>query len=143
MFRQKFQNFMMGRYGMDQLNLFMTILALVLSLLSWFTGVGILSTILSSTSTVLFVLVIFRSYSRNISARYQENVKFMPYWQKMMTLWYRLKQWFRQKQQQWKDRKTHRYFSCPNCHQTLRVPKGKGKIKISCPKCRTELIRKT
>ena len=139
MFRQKFQNFMMGRYGMDQLNLFMTILALVLTLLAGITGWGILSTV----GTVLLVVTIFRSYSRNISARYQENVKFMPYWQKMMTLWYRLKQWFRQKQQQWKDRKTHRYFSCPNCHQTLRVPKGKGKIKISCPKCRTELIRKT
>ena len=139
MFRQKFQNFMMGRYGMDQLNLFMTILALVLTLLAGITGWGFLSTV----GTVLLVVTIFRSYSRNISARYQENVKFMPYWQKMMTLWYRLKQWFRQKQQQWKDRKTHRYFSCPNCHQTLRVPKGKGKIKISCPKCRTELIRKT
>lgn len=139
MFRQKFQNFMMGRYGMDQLNLFMTILALVLTLLAGITGWGILSTV----GTVLLVVTIFRSYSRNISARYQENVKFMPYWQKMMNLWYRLKQWFRQKQQQWKDRKTHRYFSCPNCHQTLRVPKGKGKIKISCPKCRTELIRKT
>ena len=139
MFRQKFQNFMMGRYGMDQLNLFMTGLALVLTLLAGITGWGILSTV----GTILLVVTIFRSYSRNISARYQENVKFMPYWQKMMNLWYRLKQWFRQKQQQWKDRKTHRYFSCPNCHQTLRVPKGKGKIKISCPKCRTELIRKT
>ena len=139
MFRQKLQNFMMGRYGMDQLNMAMTILALVLTLLAAVTGWGILSTI----GTVLLVLTFFRTYSRNISARYQENVKFMPYWQKLMNLWYRMKRWFQQKQQQWKDRKTHRYFSCPSCHQTLRVPKGKGKIKISCPKCKTELIRKT
>ena len=130
---------MMGRYGMDQLNIALTILALVLTILAGITGLGILSTL----GTILLIVSIFRSYSRNISARYQENVKFMPTWQKLMKLWYCVKVWFNKVQQQWKDRKTHRYFSCPTCHQTLRVPKGKGKIKISCPKCRTELIRKT
>ncbi len=132
MFRQKLQNFMMGRYGMDQLNLAMTILALLLSLIAAISGWHILSTL----GLILLVLVIFRMYSRNISARYNENLKFMPYWQKAA-------QWCRQKQQQWWDRKTHRYFKCPQCHQVLRVPKGKGKICISCPKCKTQLIRKT
>ncbi len=139
MFRQKLQNFMMGRYGMDQLNIFLTITALMLTVLAMVTGLSFLSTI----GTVILVFSIFRSYSKNISARYQENLKFMPYWRKISGCFFKIKHWFQQKQQQWKDRKTHCYFTCPNCHQTLRVPKGKGKIKISCPKCKTELIKKT
>ena len=139
MFRQKLQQFMVGRYGVDQLNITMTVSALILTLLASISGWEILSAL----GTVLLVLVFFRSYSRNISARYQENMKFMPYWQKLMGLFFCMKHWFQQKKKQWADRKTHRYFTCPSCHQTLRVPKGKGKIKISCPKCKTELIRKT
>lgn len=139
MFRQKLQNFMMGRYGMDQLNFTLIILALILSILSSFTDWYLLSLL----GTVFIFLALFRMYSRNISARYQENVKFLPYWQKLTTVFYGIKRRFQQLKQQWRDRNTHRYFSCPNCHQTLRVPKGKGKIKISCPKCRTELIKKT
>ena len=139
MFRQKLQNFMMGRYGVDQLGIFLTVVALILSILASMFDFYILSVL----ATVVLIYSIFRMYSRNTSARYQENVKFMPYWQKIMGFWYSIKRWFLQKKQQWKDRKTHCYFSCPTCHQTLRVPKGKGKIKISCPKCKSELIRKT
>lgn len=139
MFRQKLQQFMIGRYGVDQLGVFLTIVALLLSV---FASVFHLS-FLSLLATVLLFYSIYRMYSRNLSARYQENAKFLPYWQKMQSRWNRIKRWFHQKGQQWADRKTHRYFSCPNCHQTLRVPKGKGKIKISCPKCKTELIKKT
>ncbi len=139
MFRQKLQQFMMGRYGSDQLNIFLTLSALILTILAMITDWSILSSI----GTVFLLTAIFRTYSRNISARYQENLKFLPYWRKLSGIFYRCKHWSQQKQQQWKDRKTHCYFSCPNCHQTLRVPKGKGKIKISCPKCRTEIIKKT
>ncbi len=139
MFRQKLQNFMMGRYGTDQLNIFLTVSALLLTILAMISGWAVLSSI----GTIFLVVSIFRTYSKNISARYQENLKFLPYWRKISNIFSRIKRWFQQKQQQWKDRKTHCYFSCPSCHQTLRVPKGKGKIKISCPKCKTEIIKKT
>ena len=132
MFRQKLQQFMMGRYGLDQLNKFLTIVALVLCLVSSLFGWPILSTL----GTAILIWVMFRMYSRNIQARYQENLRFMPYWQKITGFVSSMKQ-------RWRDRKTHRYFTCPQCKQTLRVPKGKGKIKISCPRCHTELIRKT
>lgn len=136
MFLQKLQNwlrnFMMGRYGADQLNMALLILALILTLLSSITGWAIFSTI----GTVLLIWSIFRMYSRNISARYQENMKFLPYWQKMTAQLNFMKQ-------QWRDRKTYRYYKCPQCKQVLRVPKGRGKIRISCPKCKAELIRKT
>ena len=139
MFRQKLQQFMVGRYGVDQLGIFLTVTALICSLLASLLGLGILSVL----ATVLLVYSIFRMYSRNITARYQENQKFMPYWRKISRFFLKIKHWFQQLQPKWRDRKTHRYFTCPTCQQTLRVPKGKGKIKISCPKSKTELIRKT
>ena len=79
MFRQKLQQFMIGRYGVDQLGIFLTVTALICSLLASLLGLGILSVL----ATVLLVYSIFRMYSRNITARYQENQKFMPYWRKI------------------------------------------------------------
>lgn len=139
MFRQKLQQFMMGRYGVDQLGIFLTMTALIGSLLSSIFDLKILSFLAS----FCLVYSIYRMYSRNISARYQENQKFLPYWNKISRHTLRVKLWFQQQSQKWRDRKTHRYFTCPTCKQVLRVPKGKGKIKISCPKCKAELIRKT
>jgi ribosomal protein L37AE/L43A len=69
-------------------------------------------------------IAIFRTLSRNTYKRYQENRKFLAL------------------QQRIKDR-DHRYFSCPRCKQTVRVPRGKGKIAISCPKCKEKFIKKT
>ena len=73
---------------------------------------------------VLMAIVIFRMLSRNTYKRYQENRKYL-------TLVERLK-----------DRE-HRYFDCPRCRQPVRVPRGKGKIAITCPKCREKFIKKT
>ena len=139
MFRQKLQQFMMGRYGVDQLSIFLTVTALISSLISSILNLKILSFLAS----FCLVYSVFRMYSRNISARYQENQKFLPYWNKLSRYAFGIKTWILQLKSKWRDRKNHRYFTCPTCKQTLRVPKGKGKIKISCPKCRTELIRKT
>jgi peptidoglycan/LPS O-acetylase OafA/YrhL len=69
-------------------------------------------------------IAIFRSLSRNIYKRYEENRKFLVFFQKL------------------KD-KDHRYYNCPRCRQQVRVPKGKGKISITCPKCREKFIKTT
>ena len=75
-------------------------------------------------------------FSRNIQARYAENEKFMRWWRPVSNR-------IRGAQGRFADRKTHCYFKCPECGQRLRVPKGKGKIMITCPHCHTKFDRKT
>ena len=77
-----------------------------------------------SMVAVLLGWALFRTLSRNTYKRYQENRKFLQIFDRL------------------KDRQ-HRYFDCPKCRQTVRVPRGKGKIAISCPKCGEKFIRKT
>jgi Zn finger protein HypA/HybF involved in hydrogenase expression len=82
-----------------------------------------------------YIVVIWRTLSKNISARQRENAKFLE----VIQPW---KKFIIKKIRQFQD-KDHRYYACPQCHNTLRVPKGRGKIKISCPHCHKEFIRKT
>lgn len=122
--KEGFRHFMMGRYGSDKLN--MTILGggLLACLLGMFIKLPVLNLILTLLSYGLMIWAIFRMLSRNTYKRYQENRKFL-----------RLKD-------RLKDRE-HRYFECPRCRQPVRVPKGKGKISITCPKCGDKFIKKT
>ena len=118
------RRFMAGRYGTDRLNMAILSAGLVASLLSVISPFSSLSMVMFVLSYVLMILAIFRSLSRNTYKRYQENRKFLQIFGRM------------------KDRE-HRYFDCPKCHQMVRVPKGKGKISITCPKCREKFIKKT
>ena len=126
--RQWFRWFMTGRYGTDKLNIALLITALVLCVLptviSIFVWLPILNVALTILSYVLTAVAIFRCFSRNTYTRYEENRKFLRFWERL------------------KDRQ-HRYYDCPKCRQTVRVPRGKGKIAISCPKCKEKFIRKT
>ncbi len=120
-----FRNFMLGRYGSDKLNTVLLIAGLAIMILSSFlrdaTGV---SALLTAVSYGLLFWCIFRMYSRNIEARRRENARFAGFFQHM------------------KDRE-HRYFHCPRCRQTVRVPRGRGKINIRCPKCGEQFIKTT
>jgi len=130
---------MIGRYGPDQLSFALLALSLVLILLSFVTRLGLFS----SLALVALVVCYYRMFSRNFNKRYQENARFMRFWK---PLGYRLlapSKWLQRTAERLKDRKTHRYFKCPGCSQTVRVPKGKGKINITCPKCKESFIRKT
>ena len=118
------RNFMMGRYGTDRLNMVILFVGLAASLLSTMIRTAPLNLILFVLSYGMMFWAIFRSLSRNTYKRYQENRKFL-----------RLKD-------RLKDRE-HRYFECPHCRQPVRVPKGKGKIAITCPKCGHKFIKKT
>lgn len=123
---------MMGRYGSDQLTIAMIVLYAVLYLTAqiarWY--------LLAWIALVLLAVVFYRMFSRNLSKRYRENQWFLRYWN-------RVSAWYRRLLQTVRDRRTHRYYKCPNCSSKLRVPKGKGKIQITCPVCRTEFIKKT
>lgn len=133
------QKFMMGRYGVDQMN----IGVLIFSMVCTFTASLTRWLLLSILGTALLAYGVFRMFSRNVSARSKENQKFLVFWNKVKGIWYKIKDWFSGKKRRFSDRKTHCYFSCPKCKRKLRVPKGKGKIEISCPICGTKFIKKT
>jgi uncharacterized membrane protein YbhN (UPF0104 family) len=123
---------MIGRYGPDQLSVALLFLSLLLSIIFIFFPASVLRYIIY----VPFILFLFRVLSKNTSRRREENIKFLK-------LWTPVASWFSKKQYRLKDSKTHKYYKCPSCKQTVRVPKGKGKIKITCPKCNADFIKKT
>ena len=123
-FTNGIQRFMAGRYGHDRLNVALLVVGLILTVISMFlrSSVGVLITTL--LSYVFLFWSLFRCFSRNTYKRYSENRRFL------LTI------------DRLKDRR-NRYYGCPKCRQTVRVPRGKGKIAITCPKCREKFIRKT
>lgn len=124
------QRWMYGRYGYDELNKFLSITAIVLILLSLFVPA------FNFIALLLLLWSMFRTYSKNLENRRQERDAYLKVAGKV-------KQFFKLRKNMWRDRNTHRYYKCPSCNAYLRVPKGKGKIEISCPKCRNKITRKT
>ena len=84
----------------------------------------------------LLILCYYRSLSRNISKRTEENYRFY-------SLKDRFNNKFRSLKEQWANRKLYHYYRCPQCRQKLRVPRGRGRIQISCPRCGTQFIKKS
>jgi len=118
------RNFMSGRYGTDKLNMLILGIGLIASLVSMWIRVPAVNLVLFVVSYGMMIWAIFRALSRNTYKRYLENRKFLQIIGRL------------------KDRH-NRYFDCPKCHQLVRVPRGKGKISITCPRCREKFIRKT
>lgn len=126
------RRFMAGRYGNDQLNAALLVLGLALIVIEMLTGWSWMSMFILA----LLILCYFRMFSRNIQARYAENQKFLRWWGPVSNR-------LRNARMRFADRKTHRYFKCPQCKQRLRVPRGRGKINITCPHCHTQFVRKS
>ena len=118
------RSFMAGRYGTDRLNMVILSVGLVASLLSVLIKFAPVNLVLFLLSYGMMFWAIFRTLSRNTYKRYQENRRFLQLTGRM------------------KDRE-HRYFDCPKCRQMVRVPRGKGKISITCPRCREKFVKKT
>ena len=116
--------FMQGRYGSDKLNTVILMSGLIISLLQLPFREPVVRLILMAISYGLMLWAVFRMLSRNTYKRYRENRKFLQLLERV------------------KDRE-HKYYECPRCHQTVRVPKGKGKISITCPKCKEKFVKKT
>ncbi len=136
----KLQQFMVGRYGNDQFTWFLSISGIVLSFLCnflrFFQDLYIVGTIIYLMGALMIFYGLFRSLSRNYEARRKELNWYLRWSAKpkaeLKVLGNRIR-----------DRKTHRYFKCKNCKTVMRVPKGRGKIEITCPKCRAKVIKKT
>ena len=129
---EKLRRFMSGRYGGDKLSVALIIVAMLLSLVA-----GALGNVIVQLIAYLPVLwALFRMFSKNTQARYKENALFLKFWNPV-------EKWGKLQYNKLRDIKTHRYFHCPNCKNTLRVPKGKGEITITCPVCKHKFDRKT
>lgn len=130
--KEKFYRFMQGRYGADELSRFLTGLGMVLIVLSIF----IKSSIFHLLFWVCLIYSYFRMFSKNYSARYAENQKFLS-----------LKNQLRYKAENHKklrdQKKIYHIYSCPYCKQKIRIPKGKGTIIITCPKCKEEFGKRS
>lgn len=132
--KEKIGRFMAGRYGNDKLNQFMMAVFLGCAVLNLFIRNAYASTVLNSWECLLILLVYIRMFSRNISKRYAEN-------QKYLALENRLRRFWGQKRYLMQQRKEYHIYKCPGCKQKIRIPRGKGKISIRCPKCGEEFIK--
>ena len=118
------RTFMVGRYGTDKLNMVILSAGLAACLVSAFVDSVKVNLLLTGVSYGLMIWALYRSFSRNTYKLYQENRKFLQFFDRL------------------KDRE-HRYYDCPKCRQVVRVPRGKGKIAITCPKCKERFVKKT
>lgn len=126
------RKFMIGRYGVDQLSIVLLVINMILSISLRFLN----NRILDIFFIIIPIIVLYRMFSKNISKRYQENMKFL-------NVWNPLKRKITNRIQRIKDLKHYKYFKCSNCKQILRVPRGKGKISVTCPKCKVIMIKKS
>lgn len=134
--REKLQRFMTGRYGADELGRTLNIVVLVSLVVSMFSGLLPVLSVFYWFGIALMIYNCFRMFSKNVSKCYEENQRYLSRRYKAVV-----------KRDQWKkrfaQRDTYRFFKCPGCRQRVRVPKGRGKICITCPKCRREFIRRS
>ena len=130
--KEKMRSFMAGRYGTDQLGRFTMGVSAACLILYMFLHWSILYLITMAGLIWYYV----RAFSRNHSKRYEENLRFLQVKNRLLAR-------FTSVRSQWEQRKYYRFYSCPKCHQKVRVPRGHGKISITCPKCREEFIRKS
>ena len=120
-----FQRAMQGRYGgADRLNRTLIYGCLALVILNMFLH----STVLSILSTATLVWAFFRMFSRNATARYQENIRFEQIWSQIVL---RVKQFITRM----KNIRTTKYFHCPKCKSLLKMPRGVGEKTVTCGKC--------
>lgn len=133
-FRDKFYQFMQGRYGIDQFSQFLSIAGLIVILISNFFGEA--EVFINLLGMIIFIYAYVRVFSKDVNKRYGENQKYLYQLDKV-------KKYFRGIKTSFSQRKTHKVFKCPSCKQKIRVPKGKGNIEISCPKCYTKFVRKS
>lgn len=130
--KNKMMQFMQGRYGADQMGQMLSAVSMVFLIISLF-----------SRNQAWFLLAVigivynyFRMFSKNISKRYAENQKYL-----------KMTAGIRRKLASWKaqlaQRKIYHIYRCPGCKQKIRVPRGRGKIEIRCPKCNTRFVKKS
>lgn len=135
--REKFIKFMQGRNGVDDFARFTMGVAFVSIVLAIFAGNGsMLGSLLDTIGLLAIVYTYYRILSKDIQRRYEENQKYLG-----MTSKIRMR--FQKEKNLMQQRKTYHIYNCPGCGQKIRIPRGKGKIEIDCPKCHTKFVKKS
>lgn len=135
--REKFIRFMQGRHGVDDFARFTMGVACVSIILAIFTRNGsFISALLDTIGLLSIIYTYYRILSKDLAKRYQENQKYLEKTGK-------LRMRFRKEKSMMEQRKTHHIYKCPGCGQKIRIPRGKGRIEIDCPKCHTKFVKKS
>lgn len=135
--RDKLIKFMSGRYGVDQLYRFLLLCIVLCMLLSIvLADFPFFSSLFNAASYLLIAWTVYRVFSRKIEKRYLENLHYLEWMGS-------IRQHFRMSKEKFQQRKEYKFFVCPTCKTNLRVPKGKGKINITCSKCGNRFQGKT
>ncbi len=122
---------MRGRYGVDQLGRVTSTASLVCLLLTLVPRLGFLLYV----GVALLALSYWRMLSRNVAGRYRENATYLAYLGRLRRRWDRVKA-------RTAGRRTHHFLRCSGCGAEMKVPRGKGKVRITCPSCKTQFVRK-
>lgn len=130
--REKIYRFMQGRYGMDGLSNFLVGAALVLAVVDAFVRTNILNLL----AWVLLIFAYSRIFSRNHSRCVAQNVWFYNHTKG-------IRSFFQKEKSRMKIQKTHHIYTCKKCGQKIKIPRGKGKIVVTCPKCRNEFVKRS
>lgn len=130
--KDKLLRFMQGRYGTDQLSRFMMIFGLILLFISTIFPIKIIYLL----SIILIIFSYYRIFSKNFQKRHRENEWFLKHFSSVYHFFPNLKRKLNRN-------KYYHIYKCPKCKQKIRIPKGKGKIQIKCPKCGDEFIKKS
>ena len=123
--RWKLQLFMRGRNGVDELNRILTSVMLIVYVISLFTK----STVLYYISFIGLIYITYRMLSKNLYVRREENRKFVT--------------WMETTRIRFEQRKDYKIFKCKGCGRNIRIPRGKGKIEVTCPMCGRKTIHRT
>ena len=134
--KEKFVHFMAGRNGNDALNRFLLAAELVLILLSLLFSKSAAGRFLLPLALVLLGYSYYRMFSRNLLKRAEENGRYLRVRESFLSE-------IRVRKEQWAQRKDYKFYVCPSCKTRLRVPKGRGKIKIVCRKCGNSFMGKS
>lgn len=128
----RFRNFMYGRYGFDQFTRTLVIISLILSLITSFFHLSWLMVL----AYIPFFFALYRAFSKDHQKRFKENATYLK-------LTGNIRGKLKSTKLSLVGTKTHKYYTCSKCRQTIRVPRDKGKIAITCPKCKHEFVRRT
>lgn len=130
--KEKLIRFMYGRYGVDAFSKFLTGVGFAFLIITMFTNLRVLWII----SLAVIIYAYFRMFSKNHQKRYAENQAYYKYTAGIRNSFAKLKY-------NLKQRRTHHIYSCPSCKQKIRIPRGKGKIEVRCPKCSNTFIKRS
>lgn len=130
--RERIIRFLMGRYGVDDFSRFLMAVSIVFFVLNVIFRRGLFYIL----AIAVLAYAYYRILSKNHNRRYRENMKYTCYKNKVMSI-------FKREKSHMQQRKTHHIYTCRKCGQKIRIPRGKGKIQVTCPKCGFQFVKKS